>query len=207
MLVFVIVITILVLGGMVNWSRVIDHVSRWQRRRGGILDDAEAFARVRLPPGWRPTSGLNASATLQARHAFRERYLIVISESREDFPPTVDLNEHSARTVFQLAADYQLLAHTESRDVQVAGFRALQIELQMVANGTLITYLHTTVEGARAWHQVLGWATRSQYSREAFESLLEGFVELPGPAPRPLDVEMPASERLLSETTRRRIGF
>lgn len=30
------------------------------------------------------------------------------------------------------------------------------------------------------------WATRSNYDRHVFELLLDGFVELPGPDPRPM---------------------
>jgi hypothetical protein len=79
----------------------------------------------------------------------------------------------------------RLLAVRGPQERQVAGFRAVQYELDALSDRTLITYLHTTVEGHRAFHQVLAWATRSWFDRPTFETLLDGFIERPGPDPRP----------------------
>ena len=59
----------------------------------------------------------------------------------------------------------------------------MQFEIEGFHDNTWLKYLHTTVEGKRAFHQVIGWATQSRYSREVFEALLDGFAELPGPDP------------------------
>jgi hypothetical protein len=64
----------------------------------------------------------------------------------------------------------------------------------------MLTYLHTTVAGRRAFHQVLAWATRSWFDRPTFERLLDGFAEQAGPDPRPQPVqstpiEVPVSSR------------
>jgi len=193
---------------LANW-RVLRAVATWRRSPSGILEDTElGFARIGLPSGWRPGRSLSAAASLQAVNPVRRRYLVVISESREDFDLTVDLAEHANRTVGALTGALRLLGRSGPVEREVAGFRARQIELETLANGTLITYLHTTIEGARAWHQVVGWATRSSYSRAAFDSMLDGFEELPGPAPRLLGA-LPTALRLDTsrEKPARKIGF
>lgn len=165
-------------------------LTRIRQRTGAVLRDAElGLAQVSLPPGWLPASDLNDSSWLQAVDPLRNRFLVVISESREDFDEGMDLREHSSRTRAELAAGVRVLAVRGPQERQVDGFRALQYELDASTNLTLVTYLHTTVEGRRAFHQVLAWATRSWYDRAMFERLLDGFAELPGPEPRPQPVQ------------------
>jgi hypothetical protein len=172
-----------------------------RRRRGAVLGDAElGLAQVSLPPGWIPASDLNDGAWLQALDPLRNRYLIVISESREDFDPGMDAQEHSSRTRAALAASVRLLAVRGPEERLVGGFRAIQYELDALTDRTLLTYLHTTVEGHRAFHQVLTWATRSWFDRPTFERLLDGFVEQAGADPRPqplqaASVEVPVTSR------------
>jgi hypothetical protein len=171
------------------------------RRRSRIIGDDElGLAQVKLPNGWIPASDLNDNSWLQAVDPLRNRYLIVISESREDFDSGMDALEHSSRTRAALAGSVRILAVRGPEERQVGGFRAVQYELDAVTDRTMLTYLHTTVEGERAFHQVLTWATRSWFDRETFERMLDGFTEQPGPAPRPEPIqvsplEAPATSR------------
>jgi dihydrofolate reductase len=164
---------------------------RLLRRRGVVLGDSElGLAQVTLPAGWMPATDLNDGAWLQALDPLRNRYLVVISESREDFDPAMNLQEHSSRTREALAASVRVLAVRGPEERTVGGFPALQYELDALMDRTLLTYLHTTVEGRRAFHQVLTWATRSWYDRAVFEGLLDGFTEQQGPDPRPQPMQV-----------------
>ena len=182
-----ILVTIFVIAWLTtSWPELRRAPKALWRRRGAVLGDSElGLAQVTLPAGWLPASDLNDGSWLQAVDPLRNRYVIVISESREDFDVEMDAREHSSRTRAALASSVRLLAVRGPQERQVAGCRAVQYELDALSDRTLITYLHTTVEGKRAFHQVLAWATRSWFDRGAFERLLDGFVELPGPAPRP----------------------
>jgi hypothetical protein len=174
---------------------------RLLRRRGALLGDSEVgLAQITLPTGWIPASDLNDGSWLQALDPLRNRYLIVISESREDFDPGMDLQEHSSRTRAALAGSVRVLAVRGPQERQVGEFKAVQYELDALSDRTMLTYLHTTVEGRRAFHQVLAWATRSWFDRPTFERLLDGFAEQAGPDPRPqpvqsAPVEVPVSSR------------
>lgn len=179
------VVTIFVIAWLTASWPEFWRVPKILRRRGAVLGDSElGLAQVRLPAGWIPATDLNEGSWLQALDPLRNRYLIVISESRDDFDPLMDAQEHSSRTRAALAASVRLLAVRGPTERQVGGFRAIQYELDALTDRTMLTYLHTTVEGRRAFHQVLTWATRSWFDRAIFERLLDGFIEQPGPEPR-----------------------
>jgi hypothetical protein len=61
----------------------------------------------------------------------------------------------------------------------VGGFDALQYEVEASTDTGPLVYLHTTIAGNRAFHQVLCWSARATYDRGAFERLLDGFTERP----------------------------
>jgi hypothetical protein len=183
-------VTIFVIAWLTTSWPELWRVPKLLRRRGAVLGDSElGLAQVTLPPGWIPATDLNDGSWLQALDPLRNRYLIVISESREDFDPAMDAQEHSSRTRAALAGSVRVLAVRGPEERQVGGFRAVQYELDALSDRTMLTYLHTTVEGRRAFHQVLTWATRSWFDRPMFERMLDGFVEQPGPAPRPQPVQ------------------
>ena len=55
----------------------------------------------------------------------------------------------------------------------------MQYEIEGFFQHTRVKYLHTTIAGRRAFHQVLAWSTYSRYDRAAFDGLLNGFTEMP----------------------------
>lgn len=160
------------------------HVTRWYRPGGEILVDEElGLASLRLPPGWRGTQGLNDGACLQAIHPLHGRHVIVISESLEDYALGVTLHEHAEVTRNLLTRGIRVMKITGPDFRVVGGANAVQFEIEGFHDNTWLKYLHTTVEGKRAFHQVIEWATQSRYNRAAFEALLDGFAELSGPDP------------------------
>ena len=150
----------------------------------GVVRDADlGFAELRVPVGWRRAQALNDQAGLQVSDPARQRFAVVISEAREDFDPSVDLSDHAARSLTQLSDSLRVLSIEGPTERQVGGFRAVQFEVEGYDQGVRLVYLHTTVEGRRAIHQVLEWSTRSSYDRALFDQVLDGFQELDGPEP------------------------
>ena len=165
-----------------------------------IRDTNLGLAQLQLPAGWRRAQALNEQAALQISDTTRQRFAVVISEAREDFDPTVDLSDHAARSLTQLSDSLRVLAINGPTERSVGGFRAVQFEVEGYDQGVRLVYLHTTIEGRRAIHQVLEWSTRSAYDRGVFDSLLDGFEELAGPDPSypaapPVMVEVQAHSR------------
>jgi hypothetical protein len=174
-----------------------------RRAPGNVLvDQALGLARLELPEGWRPARDLNETASIEAIHALFGRHVIVISDAVEDFVPEMTVYEHSVNTRAELTNSIRLIACSGPERRVVGGFDAVQYEIEGFFQQTRIKYLHTTVAGRRAFHQVLAWATYSRYDRETFERVLNGFSELPdvdtaakaeGPSTEPLHV-VPVSQ-------------
>ena len=148
-----------------------------QRDRRVLVDQSLGLARLELPEGWRQAQDLNETASIEAIQSFHGRHVIVISDSVDDFVPEMTVYEHSANTRNELTASIQLISCTGPERRTVGGFDALQYEIEGFFQQTRIKYLHTTIAGRRAFHQVLAWATHSRYDRQSFEKLLNGFSE------------------------------
>jgi hypothetical protein len=144
-----------------------------------LVDQAMGLARLELPEGWRPAKDLNDAASIEAVHSFFGRHVIVISDAIEDFVPEMTVYEHSVNTRAELTNSIRLISCSGPERRTVGGFAAVQYEIEGFYQQTRIKYLHTTVAGQRAYHQVLAWATHTRYDRQIFERLLNGFGELP----------------------------
>lgn len=175
-------------------ERLQHFVPARQDGRKVLVDRALGLARLELPEGWRPARDLNETATIEAMHAVHGRHVIVISDAVEDFVPEMTVLEHSANTRSELASSIKLIACSGPERRTVGGFESVQYEIEGFFQQTRVKYLHTTVAGRRAFHQVLAWATHSRYDRAAFEGLLNGFTELPDHDAA--SAAVPASERL-----------
>jgi hypothetical protein len=192
-------ITILALTLLFRYWPAIRDLARFKGRAAMLRDNGFGYAQVSLPPRWRPTARLNDQAMLQATDPILSRHVIVLSEPRDDFEPSLKLEEHAAMTLETLAASVQVIQVRGPDRRDVDGVPAIQYELEAYHDRARLKYLHTTIAGNRAFHQVLGWAPRSKYNRAAFEQLLDGFEELPGttgdPADSPMMYEGPDQSR------------
>jgi hypothetical protein len=174
-------------------TRVRETEIRQRQPATRVLRDTElGMAALHLPTRWRAASKLNDQAALQATDPVRQRFAVVISEPREDFDTTIDLSDHAGRTLSQLADSLRLVAINGPIERTVNGCRAVQFEVEGFHQGVRLVYLHSTIEGRRAFHQVLVWSTRSAYDRALFDQVVDGFEELAGadpmvtPAPPPV---------------------
>jgi hypothetical protein len=143
-----------------------------------LIDQTLGLARLELPQGWRAAQDLNETASIEAIHALYGRHVIVISDATEDFVPEMTVLEHSQNTRAELTSSIRLIACSGPERRRVGGFDAVQYEIEGFFQQTRIKYLHTTVAGKRAYHQILAWSTSSRYDRDSFERVLNGFSEL-----------------------------
>ncbi len=161
-----------------------------------LVDQVLGMSQLELPDGWRQARDLNETAGIEAIHALFGRHVIVISDAIEDFVPEMTLYEHSVNTRAELTNNIQLIACSGPDRRIVGGYESVQYEIEGYFQQTRIKYLHTTVAGLRAFHQVLAWSTCSRYDRAVFDGLLNGFTELsvgrdaakPTPPAEPLQV-------------------
>jgi hypothetical protein len=195
----VLVITVSTVALAVLCKDRLRRIAPVRRPPGGVLvDKTQGFARLELPSGWRPARDLNETASIEAIEPLRGRHVIVISDAIEDFVPEMTIYEHSMNTRSELTNSIRVVACSGPSRRTVGGFDAVQYEIDGFFQQTRIKYLHTTVAGKRAFHQVLAWATYTRYNRDAFEHLLNGFSESSGPPPSvepkptlPLELQSP----------------
>ena len=151
-----------------------------------VLIDDSGFAEISIPGVWEAAPQLSPIANLKAKYRRGARYMITISESRADFEQSMTPDSHSALTRGAMGSRVNVLSTRGPFYRLVGGYEAVQYELDVATKGQVfLTYLHTTVAGARAFHQILCWSPRSRYDRPEFERLLDGFKERPGPPPAP----------------------
>ena len=195
----------LLLAWRTGWLRLSNQpltasVQTQGNRHACVLADAGlGLAQIALPLGWRAASGLNDQAGIQAVAPLRRRYFIVISDPRADFKPGFTIDQHAERTLATLGESVSIVWTNGPQRGQVGTYETLQFEIEGYSDNTAVTYLHTTIAGPRAFHQVVGWATRSAYDRRALEAVLNGFTELPSdhsePGPLPVSTFRPSSSR------------
>lgn len=147
------------------------------------MDDELGLASLQLPRGWRAARDLNEGAVLQAIDPLYGRHVIVISEALDDYAPGVTVHDHARVTVDLLIRGIRVTRISAPQHRVLRGHDAVQYEIEGLHDNTWVKYLHTTVNGRRAFHQVISWSAQSRYDRATFEALLEGFDELPGPDP------------------------
>lgn len=151
------------------------------------LADDRGFAELMLPATWKRYRS-DRSGNPQARQANGARFVQIISECKGDFVEEVTLDGHSAITRQLLGENIRLLSMHGPTYRFVGRYAAVQYECDAVLNSVHLRFLHTTVDGDRAFHQIVCRSPRSQFDRAAFDRLLDNFRESPGPPPPP-DVE------------------
>lgn len=167
---------------LILYRNRLRHVAKWVHPAGQVLLDEElCLAQLRLPAGWRPARDLNEGAALQAVNPLYGRHVIVISEALEDYALGVTVEEHAKVTLALLVRGVHVTSIGEPEHRTIAGCAAVQYEIEGLHDNTWVKYLHTTIAGRRAFHQVIAWATQSRYDRDVFQKVLEGFSEQPGP--------------------------
>jgi hypothetical protein len=157
---------------------------------GYVAGDVMGFAQVSLPKGWHVVAHLKQGANLQVQNTIANRFMIAISECRGDFVSSLTRDLHSELTRSKLESNVRLVETRGPVYRSIDGYEAVQFEIDAIVKRTRIIYLHTTFAGARAFHQILCWSTRSAYDRAEFDRLIDGFRERPGPPP-PAPLENP----------------
>ncbi|PSB03343.1 hypothetical protein [Merismopedia glauca] len=138
---------------------------------------------VNLPPGWSKAQGLNDKAELEVSNAPREMYLIVLSESKADFQKAgqdINLPKHSDLTRGILLKSITNAQTIGPKSITVNGNPALQYEILGIINNINIGYLHTTVETANNYHQIIAYTSQSDFSknRSEMEEVINSFQEV-----------------------------
>jgi hypothetical protein len=144
------------------------------------ITSSDGLSRIVMPPGWKVRTDLNEEADIQVGDLRNNVFLIVLSEKKIDFEE-IDYHQHSqlTRRGFMENLDNGRVVAGPTR-LTINGHNAVQYQLQGSVKGIKIVYLHVTVDGDDAFHQILTWTVPSslQKNREAMDFLIRSFEEV-----------------------------
>ena len=154
-----------------------------------VLKSWDGAFQVTVPPGWRTDRELNDKAELGVSQRSQEYYLIVLSESTQDFAE-MDLEKHSDTTLEQIVSSLSSSSVGPVQRLTVSGQPALQYEIAGTTNNIKVKYLHTTVELGGYYHQILAWTLQSRWAKNeaALRAAVQSFRQA-----RPLEPGRPGS--------------
>jgi hypothetical protein len=150
-----------------------------QKSAGIALKSTDGQSQIILPNGWKEHRKLNDAAELQAAHLARNLYVIVLTESKEDLD-NLTLEEHSAITRGRLLESLTAYEVTDPLNFNIKGNPAVQVEIRGQAKNYNVVYLHTTVETAKNFYQILAWTSKSGFekNRPELERVVGSFLEV-----------------------------
>ncbi|PWL38544.1 hypothetical protein DKG77_09790 [Flagellimonas aquimarina] len=146
---------------------------------------------VSLPKYMRKTSDLNDDASLQYQNVFKETYVIVIDESKDEFVEIFkDLDEYNDNySIAENYRDVQLQLFAESMNIEkettpvsldINGLDAQMVEIDGKVEGIedKICYFLSFIEGDKKVYMVMAWTmvSRKNTYRADFENITKSFA-------------------------------
>lgn len=156
-----------------------------------VLTGTDGETEITLPKGWQEDRDLHDEAQIQASDRSRELYVIVLSESKQDFPEPITLSKHSEITrdiLIENLTDPQVSGPTNVTSID--GNSAVQYKIQGTISGIAVTYLHTTVETPDYYNQILAWTLPEKFDnyQAELQQVVASFHEI-----RPASASQPSS--------------
>lgn len=148
-----------------------------------VVASEDGLTQVTLPEGWQRQQDLHQEAEIQVANPRRDLYVIVLSEAKMDFD-NITFEEHSRFTREPLMKNLAN-AKLESgpKQLTINERPAVQYEISGVLDKIRVRYIHTTIDGATKFHQVLAWSLPSNYEKyhNELDAVINSFKELPKP--------------------------
>lgn len=156
------------------------------------LTSTDGRIQMVVPGGWVINKTLNDVAVLQASNRLSEMYVIVISESKEDFAEVTSLDEYASLSREGLAKNVTDAKSTEALQLQVSGRSAMEYQIDGSVDKVKVTYLCTVVETQTHFYQILTWTLPSRFQRNqgTMRTVTQSFKELKLglPPPKPTGI-------------------
>jgi hypothetical protein len=152
------------------------------------VNSTDGRVQMVVPGTWSRDKKLNDVAILQAANPISEMYVIVISESKEDFDDTITLDGYTSLSHDGLAKNVSEAESKPPISIQVSGHSAREFQLSGTVDKIKVVYLCTVVETPTHFYQILTWSLRSRFKNNeaTLRSVTQSFKEVKvGPPPKP----------------------
>ena len=143
-----------------------------------VVAASDKRSEIRVPASWTAMK-LNDAAEIQVGSEDDDTYVIVLNELKEDLDGW-NLEKHSRVTLGKLLADLSYPTVTGPKSLTIDGHPAVQYEIRAASNGHKMVYLHTTVDDATMFSQILAWTVPSKIEtmKPLFAKVIASFREV-----------------------------
>jgi hypothetical protein len=138
-----------------------------------VLRSSDGKVQVSAPPSWKTTTNLNDKAELQVSDSAKEMYLIVLTDRRADYSD-MTLEKHATGTLDTLTNAMTSSNRVGPKRLTIDGNTAVQYEVRGEIKNLNVIYIHTTVETAKHFQQIVTWTLQSTYADR--EDVLKGII-------------------------------
>jgi hypothetical protein len=143
-----------------------------------------------IPVYMTKATGLNDEASLQYQNIFKEAYVVVLDENKQEFIDVyTELSTYdTTRSVIANYADTQVqltssnvdvISKTDVKKVKINGLNAAITEMDAHVEGVkpAISYFLTFVEGKENLYMIMAWTLqdKKETHREAFDQMVRSF--------------------------------
>lgn len=143
---------------------------------------------VELPSFLSEAKGLHDMASLQYQNAFKEFYIVIIDEPKEEFANaakattefTPDFNGYYQILRGSLKASIKNGVFTDTKDTQINGLKAKTFTLTGKADEIPVFYDIAYVEGNDRFYQIVTWTIESSKEKfkEPMDKIIASFKEI-----------------------------
>ncbi len=128
-------------------------------------------------PGHWSKLNLHEDADFQMGNLRKEAYLIVFTESKQDFDDSYSINDYSELTLSMIKDSLKNPVLGKKSTLTTNDYSFSKSIISGVIDGVKIKYLHTTTEDKDNFHQIILWSLPSKYegNRQDFDNVIKSF--------------------------------
>ena len=131
-----------------------------------VIKSGNGRFQLTVPAGWREDPALHDTAGLRASDRGQEMYVIIISESKQDFTDDMTLEGFttmSRESVMKLVSDPQ--ASPPATVTVAETYPGMQYGIHGRIENVRVAYLVTNVETPKDFHQIIAWTRGSRIAQ------------------------------------------
>lgn len=155
-----------------------------------IITSDDGKHQITVPGDWKKQTNLNDQASIQAAKPRAELYVVVITDGKDGFGDTVNLDFVTDSVRKNLTESVVGAVFSEPIPVTINGLPAKQFEVKGEVDKIKVTFLYAIVEAPQSFYQVITWTLTPRFENnrgkllEVINSFKEtGIASQPPPGP------------------------
>ncbi|WP_035294134.1 DcrB-related protein [Clostridium sp. KNHs214] len=144
------------------------------------IKSKDNICQVTVPDSWKTATNLNDVANIQVANMSKEKYLITISESKDNFSDSMTLDEYTKIVSQNLSKSVVNSKLSSVKDLTINGQKAKQLELTGEVNKVKAGYIITVVQTKKNFHQIITWTMGKYFDeyKDDYHKIINTFKEL-----------------------------